>query len=59
MAIVPVMPALNEYAEEIKKKFWLAGFQAECDLDPGTTLNKKIRQNQLGQFNFIGGNILN
>ncbi|CAF3328748.1 unnamed protein product [Rotaria socialis] len=24
------------------------------DLDSGTTLNKKIRQNQLAQYNFIG-----
>jgi threonyl-tRNA synthetase len=54
MAIVPVFPSLDEYAHEVQKKFWLAGFQVECDLDPGTTLNKKIRSNQLAQFNFIG-----
>lgn len=56
MAIVPVFPSLDSYAQEVQKKFWLAGFQVECDLDPGTTLNKKIRQNQLAQYNFIGGN---
>jgi threonyl-tRNA synthetase len=54
MAIVPVFPSLDAYAQEIQKKFWLAGFQVDCDLDPGTTLNKKIRQNQLAQYNFIG-----
>jgi threonyl-tRNA synthetase len=54
MAIVPVFPSLDSYAQEIQKKFWLAGFQVDCDLDPGTTLNKKIRQNQLAQYNFIG-----
>ena len=29
---------------------------AEVDLDHGTTLNKKIRNAQLAQFNFILGN---
>lgn len=57
MAIVPIFPSLDGYAQEIQKKLWLAGFQVECDLDAGTTLNKKIRQNQLAQFNFIGGNV--
>jgi len=58
LAIVPVFPSLDSYAQEIQKKLWLAGFQVDCDLDPGTTLNKKIRNNQLAQYNFIGGNIL-
>lgn len=57
IAIVPVVPALDGYAQEVQKKLWEAGFQADCDLDPGTTLNKKIRQNQLNQYNFIGGKI--
>lgn len=55
MAIVPVTSALDGYAHEIQRKLWLAGFQVDCDVDPGTTLNKKIRQNQLAQYNFIGG----
>lgn len=55
MAIVPVFPSLDSYANEVRKKLWDAGFQVDCDLDPGTTLNKKIRQNQLAQYNFIGG----
>jgi len=54
MAIVPVFPSLDSYAQEVQKKLWQAGFQVDCDLDPGTTLNKKIRQNQLAQYNFIG-----
>ena len=57
MVIVPIFPSLDSYAHEVQKKLWLAGFQVECDLDAGTTLNKKIRQNQLAQFNFIGGKI--
>jgi threonyl-tRNA synthetase len=55
MAIVPIFPSLDSYAQEVQRKFWLAGFQVDCDLDSGTTLNKKIRQNQLAQYNFIGG----
>ncbi|CAF3370773.1 unnamed protein product [Rotaria socialis] len=54
MAIVPIFPSLDSYAQEVQKKLWLAGFQVDCDLDSGTTLNKKIRQNQLAQYNFIG-----
>ncbi|CAF0941858.1 unnamed protein product [Didymodactylos carnosus] len=52
-AIVPVVSALDEYAMEVQRKLWDAGFQVEADLDPGSTLNKKIRNNQLAQFNFI------
>jgi threonyl-tRNA synthetase len=55
LIIVPVGPALDAYAQELQQKFWQAGFQAECSLDAGSTLNKKIRQGQLAQFNFIGG----
>ena len=57
MAIVPIVPSLDSYAQELQRKFWLAGFQVDSDLDPGTTFNKKIRQNQLAQYNFIGGKI--
>lgn len=31
---------------------------ADVDVDPGCTLNKKIRNAQLAQYNFILGNIL-
>ena len=55
MVIIPVSSALDSYAQEIQRKFWIAGFQVDFDIDPGTTLNKKIRQNQLAQYNFIGG----
>ena len=55
LAIVPIVPSLDSYAQEVQKKIWDAGFQVDCDLDSGTTLNKKIRQNQLAQYNFIGG----
>ncbi|XP_035706901.1 threonine--tRNA ligase 1, cytoplasmic isoform X2 [Folsomia candida] len=53
VCVVPVGPAVNDYAAEIHKKFFDAGFQSEVDLDQGDTLNKKIRNAQLAQFNFI------
>lgn len=31
----------------------IAGFEVESELDPGLTINKKIRNAQLAQFNFI------
>ncbi|XP_076046802.1 threonine--tRNA ligase isoform X2 [Oratosquilla oratoria] len=51
--VVPVAPPYDSYAKEIKEKLYLAGFQAEVDCDPGDTMNKKIRNAQLDQFNFI------
>ncbi|ODM98921.1 Threonine--tRNA ligase, cytoplasmic, partial [Orchesella cincta] len=51
--VVPVGPSLNEYAEQVQKKLFDEGFQAEVDTDPGDTMNKKIRNGQLAQFNFI------
>ncbi|CAL1546784.1 unnamed protein product [Lymnaea stagnalis] len=35
------------------KKIHDAGFLCEHDLDQGTTMNKKIRNAQLSQYNFI------
>jgi threonyl-tRNA synthetase len=51
--IVPVGPSINEYAGTVQKKLFEAGYQVELDTDPGDTLNKKIRNAQLSQFNFI------
>jgi len=34
---------------------WNAGYLTDVDLDHGTTLNKKIRNAQLAQYNFIFG----
>jgi threonyl-tRNA synthetase len=55
VCVIPVGPSLNDYAQEIQKKFFDAGFQAEVDLDQGDSFNKKIRNAQLAQFNFILG----
>ncbi|CAH2296535.1 threonine--tRNA ligase, cytoplasmic [Pelobates cultripes] len=51
--VVPVGPTCDEYAQKVKEQFHHAGFMADVDLDPGCTLNKKIRNAQLAQYNFI------
>uniref|UniRef100_A0AAQ5Y8P5 threonine--tRNA ligase n=1 Tax=Amphiprion ocellaris TaxID=80972 RepID=A0AAQ5Y8P5_AMPOC len=51
--VVPVGPTCEEYAEKVKQEFHNSGFMTDVDLDPGCTLNKKIRNAQLAQYNFI------
>lgn len=51
--VIPVGPSVESYACNVKDKFWDAGFMAEVDVDHSDTLNKKIRNAQLAQFNFI------
>lgn len=40
---------------QVQQEFHNSGFMADVDLDPGCTLNKKIRNAQLAQYNFILG----
>ncbi|XP_072243618.1 threonine--tRNA ligase 1, cytoplasmic [Leuresthes tenuis] len=51
--VVPVGPTCEEYAEKVKQEFHNSGFMTDVDVDPGCTLNKKIRNAQLAQYNFI------
>ncbi|XP_074651905.1 threonine--tRNA ligase 1, cytoplasmic-like [Tubulanus polymorphus] len=51
--VIPIAPVFDDYAKQVKDEIYAAGFQVDCDLDPGTTLNKKVRNNQLAQYNFI------
>ncbi|XP_058606554.1 threonine--tRNA ligase 1, cytoplasmic isoform X2 [Onychostoma macrolepis] len=51
--LVPVNPSLEEYAKQVCQRFVEAGFMADADLDSGCLLNKKIRNAQLAQYNFI------
>ncbi|XP_063905783.1 threonine--tRNA ligase 1, cytoplasmic isoform X1 [Zophobas morio] len=51
--VIPVGPTYDEYAQHVQKKLHEAGFMAEVDTDAGDTMNKKIRNAQLAQFNFI------
>ena len=55
--IVPVMPAVNDYVEELQRI--LQGDKLNVDIDiSGNTMQKKIRTGQLAQYNFIFGKSL-
>ncbi|XP_071533468.1 threonine--tRNA ligase 1, cytoplasmic isoform X1 [Panulirus ornatus] len=51
--IVPVAPPFDDYAKQVRQNLHDAGIQADYDTDPGDTMNKKIRNAQLEQYNFI------
>nr|XP_057927673.1 threonine--tRNA ligase 1, cytoplasmic [Doryrhamphus excisus] len=51
--VVPVGPTCEEYAQKVQQEFHNSGFMSDVDLDAGCTLNKKIRNAQLAQYNFI------
>ncbi|NP_001005932.1 threonine--tRNA ligase 1, cytoplasmic isoform 2 [Danio rerio] len=51
--VVPIGPTCDEYAQRVQKEFHKVGLMTDVDLDPGCTLNKKIRNAQLAQYNFI------
>uniref|UniRef100_A0A0B7AKG4 threonine--tRNA ligase n=1 Tax=Arion vulgaris TaxID=1028688 RepID=A0A0B7AKG4_9EUPU len=51
--VVTVAPAFDDYAQKVMKQVHDAGFLCEYDLDQGITMNKKIRNAQLAQYNFI------
>uniref|UniRef100_A0A4W4EBJ5 threonine--tRNA ligase n=1 Tax=Electrophorus electricus TaxID=8005 RepID=A0A4W4EBJ5_ELEEL len=53
LMVVPVGPACEEYAQRVRQEFHSVGLMTDVDLDPGCTLNKKIRNAQLAQYNFI------
>lgn len=53
--VIPIGPAFDEYANQVQQKLYQAGFMCEVDTDPGDTMNKKVRNAQLAQFNFILG----
>lgn len=53
--VIPVGPMFNDYANIVKEKLLEANFMAEVDTDDSDTMNKKVRNAQLAQFNFILG----
>lgn len=52
--VVPVMPAVNDYAKELQSIFRAKGLYIDIDLS-SNTFQKKIRTGQLEQYNFIFG----
>nr|XP_055056068.1 threonine--tRNA ligase 1, cytoplasmic [Misgurnus anguillicaudatus] len=51
--VVPIGPTCDDYAQKVQQQFHTGGLMTDVDLDPGCTLNKKIRNAQLAQYNFI------
>ncbi|XP_021488945.1 threonine--tRNA ligase 2, cytoplasmic isoform X2 [Meriones unguiculatus] len=51
--VIPVGPTCENYALQVSKECFEEGFMADVDLDDSCTLNKKIRNAQLAQYNFI------
>ena len=52
--VIPVMPTVNDYVEEVQKLFRAYKMHADIDIS-GNTMQKKIRTGQLQQYNFIFG----
>ncbi|KAJ2825190.1 threonyl-tRNA synthetase, partial [Coemansia erecta] len=50
--VVPVTGVVYEYAEQVKQQLHSAGFYADVDVG-SDTLNKKIRNAEIAQYNFI------
>ena len=53
--VVPVGPVFNDYAKEVADTLFNAGYCAEADVADSNTMNKKVRNAQLAQFNYILG----
>jgi len=51
--VVPVGVPFNAYAKEVADMMKTQGFCVEADVDDGNTMNKKVRNAQLAQYNFI------
>ncbi|XP_031296323.2 threonine--tRNA ligase 2, cytoplasmic [Camelus dromedarius] len=51
--VIPVEPTCENYALQVSSEFFAEGFMADVDLDHSCTLDKKIRNAQLAQYNFI------
>ena len=50
--VVPVTQSVYEYAQDVRSTLWDHGFYADVDLSDNT-LNKKIRNGELAQYNFV------
>jgi threonyl-tRNA synthetase len=50
--VVPVAPAFFDFAEAVRREFHDQGYHADADLS-SSTLDKKIRDAQIAQYNFI------
>ena len=53
--VVPVAPPFNEYAEKVQKMLKAEGYMIDVNVDNSDTMNKKVRNAQIAQYNFIFG----
>ena len=53
--MVPVGPHVNDYAQDVRDQLKSSGYCADVDVDDGNTMNKKVRNAQIAQYNFILG----
>lgn len=51
--VLAVSQKFDDYALKVKKSLHEAGLEVDVEMDPGLTLNKKVRNAQLEQYNFI------
>lgn len=51
--VVPVGPSVNSYAKEVRDTLRASGYCSDVDVDDGNTMNKKVRNAQIAQYNFI------
>jgi len=51
--VLSVSAKFDDYAKKVRDEMYRAGLEADFENDPGLTLNKKIRNSQLAQYNFI------
>lgn len=52
--VIPVMPTVNDYVEEVQLLLRAQKMHADIDIS-GNTMKKKILTGQLAQYNFIFG----
>ncbi|XP_064390346.1 threonine--tRNA ligase 1, cytoplasmic-like [Halichondria panicea] len=51
--VIPVSPKFEDYGFEVYQRLHADGFQVDIDTAPGDTFNKKIRNAQLAQYNYL------
>ncbi|KAK6624040.1 Threonine--tRNA ligase 1, cytoplasmic [Polyplax serrata] len=51
--VIPVGLPFYDYAKKVKEEIFNAGFSCDVDDDEGDTMNRKIRNAQLAQYNYI------
>ena len=55
--VIPVMPAVNDYVEEVQRLLRAQKINVDTDIS-SNTMQKKIRTGQLQQYNFIFGKLV-